>query len=187
LRVGFVGELGYELHVPWSKAMALWDALFAAGSEVAIRPVGVEAQRILRLEKGHIIIGQDTDGLTMPRDAALDWAVTASKTYFIGKPALRFAENRARSRQLVGFRLLDANGPIPEECHLVIHDDVITGRVTSVACSATLGQVIGLAYVAPDQAEPGSNFQIKVDQDRLVTAQTVAIPFYDPENLRQAL
>ena len=187
LRVGFVGELGYELHVPWSKALTLWEALFTAGSEFGIRPVGVEAQRILRLEKGHVIVGQDTDGLTTPRDAALDWAVTAGKTYFIGKPAIGFAENRARSRQLVGFRLLDANGPIPEECHLVIRDDTIVGRVTSVARSESLGQVIGLAYVAPDQAEPGSRFQIKGDKGRRVSAQTVAIPFYDPENLRQAM
>jgi sarcosine oxidase subunit alpha len=187
LRVGFVGELGYELHVPWSKAMTFWEQLFAAGSELGIQPVGVEAQRILRLEKGHIIIGQDTDGLTTPRDAALDWAVAAGKTYFIGKAAIGFAENRARSRKLVGFRLLDANGPVPEECHLVIRDDAIVGRVTSVARSETLGQVIGLAYVAPDQVEPGSHFQIKVEKGRRVTAQTVATPFYDPDNLRQAL
>ena len=187
LRVGFVGELGYELHVPWSKAITLWEQLFAAGSEFGIQPVGVEAQRILRLEKGHIIIGQDTDGLTTPRDAALGWAVAASKTYFIGKAAIGIAKNRARSRQLVGFRLQNADDPVPEECHLVIRDDAIVGRVTSVARSEALGQVIGLAYVAPDQAEPGSHFQIKVDHGRRVTAQTVATPFYDPDNLRQAL
>ena len=71
IRVGFVGELGYELHVPWSNALAIWKDLFDAGEDLSIRAVGVEAQRILRLEKGHLIVGQDTDGLTMPRDAAL--------------------------------------------------------------------------------------------------------------------
>src|SRR3546814_4029403 len=63
LRVGFVGELGYEIHVPASQGEALWDALLEAGQPEGIRPFGVEAQRVLRLEKGHIIIGQDTDGL----------------------------------------------------------------------------------------------------------------------------
>src|SRR3546814_8507282 len=63
MRVGFVGELGYEIHVPASQGEALWDALIAAGATFGIRPFGVEAQRILRLEKGHVIVGQDTDGL----------------------------------------------------------------------------------------------------------------------------
>jgi sarcosine oxidase subunit alpha len=141
----------------------------------------------LRLEKGHIIIGQDTDGLTMPRDAALDWAVTTAKPYFIGKPAIGFAETRRKSRQLVGFRLLNSNDPPPEESHLVIHDNVIVGRVTSVARSVELKEGIGLAYVSPEQSQPGSLFRIKVDNDLEVTAQTVRTPFYDPENLRQAL
>ncbi|MCH7509817.1 MAG: (2Fe-2S)-binding protein [Proteobacteria bacterium] len=187
MRVGFVGELGYELHVPWSNALTLWEQLFAAGAGFDIRPVGVEAQRILRLEKGHIIIGQDTDELTMPRDAALDWAVATAKPYFVGKPAIGFSRTRRQSRQLVGFRLLNSNGPLPEESHLVIHDDAIVGRVTSVARSAELGQVIGLAYVAPEQARPGTIFRIKVDKGLEVAAQTVQTPFYDPENLRQAL
>ena len=66
LRVGFVGELGYEIHCPRIYGEALWDALMEAGKPFGIRPFGVEAQRVLRLEKGHIIVGQDTDGLTNP-------------------------------------------------------------------------------------------------------------------------
>ena len=75
LRVGFVGELGYEIHAPASLGEALWDALMAAGAPSGIRPFGVEAQRVMRLEKGHIIVGQDTDGLTHPYEAALGWAI----------------------------------------------------------------------------------------------------------------
>ena len=187
LRVGFVGELGYELHVPWSNALALWEELLDAGAEFGIRPVGVEAQRVLRLEKGHIIVGQDTDGLTMPRDAALGWAVAGSKPYFIGKAAIGFSDARKMTRQLVGFRLLDSDGPIPEESHLVIRDGDIVGRVTSVARSEVLGGVIGLAYVAPDQTEPGDEFRIRVSDRLKVTAQTVQTPFYDPDNSRQEL
>jgi sarcosine oxidase subunit alpha len=187
LRVGFVGELGYELHVPWSNALTLWKALFVAGAEFSICPVGVEAQRILRLEKGHIIVGQDTDSLTMPRDVALDWAVSASKPYFVGKPAIGYSEARRKERQLVGFRLSNPDGPIPEECHLVIRDETIVGRVTSVARSKALDGVIGLAYVAPEQAEPGTEFRIRTTNGIGIMAQTVRIPFYDPDNLRQAL
>jgi len=187
LRVGFVGELGYELHVPWMHALALWEELFTVGAEFAIRPVGVEAQRILRLEKGHLIVGQDTDALTTPANASLDWAVAGNKPYFIGKAAIAFAENSGKSRQLVGFRLLHADDPLPEECNLVIRDDDIVGRVTSVARSKQVGATIGLAYVAPEQAAPGLEFGIQVWAGTFVKAQTVATPFYDPGNLRQEL
>jgi sarcosine oxidase subunit alpha len=186
IRVGFVGELGYELHVPWSNALAIWKDLFDAGEDLSIRSVGVEAQRILRLEKGHLIVGQDTDGLTMPRDAALDWAINNGKPYFIGRPAIGFSKAHPKTRQMIGFRLLNSDGPLPKESQLVIRDNVIVGRVTSIARSATLDEVIGLAYVAPDQAEPGTEFQIKVANGLSVAAQTVQTPFYDPENKRQA-
>src|SRR6202035_1165820 len=66
LRVGFVGELGYEIHLPAGCGEFVWDRLLEAGRGFDIKPFGVEAQRLLRLEKGHIIIGQDTDGLTHP-------------------------------------------------------------------------------------------------------------------------
>ncbi len=66
MRVGFVGELAYEIHVPYDDAAALWAAIAAAAGSAGVRPFGVEAQRVLRLEKGHIIVGQDTDALTSP-------------------------------------------------------------------------------------------------------------------------
>ena len=87
----------------------------------------------------------------------------------------------------MGFRLLNSNDRLLEESHLVIHNNAIVGRVTSVERSAELEKVIGLAYVSPQQSQPGSTFQIKLDNDLEVTAQTVRTPFYDPENLRQAL
>ena len=71
MRVGFVGEWGYEIHVAAEHGPALWDALMKAGEAHGIGPFGVEAQRLLRLEKGHLILGQDTDGLTTPFDVNL--------------------------------------------------------------------------------------------------------------------
>ena len=84
LRVGFVGELGYEIHVPSSMGEALWDALLEAGRELDIRPVGIEAQRILRLEKGHLIVGQDTDAMATPAEAGMGWAIARRKPFFVG-------------------------------------------------------------------------------------------------------
>src|SRR5262249_62017752 len=75
LRVGFVGELGYEIHIPAYSAGLVWDRLLESGRVHQLRPFGLEAQRVLRLEKGHVIIGQDTDGLTHPPEAGLEWAV----------------------------------------------------------------------------------------------------------------
>ena len=75
LRIGFVGELGYEIHPPASQSLGLWEALIDAGREYGIRPFGVEAQRVLRLEKGHVIVTQDTDGLTHPHEVDLGWAL----------------------------------------------------------------------------------------------------------------
>jgi|TARA_R100000988_G_C3961878_1_gene146655 sarcosine oxidase subunit alpha len=81
MRVGFVGELGYEIHVPSSNGEALWDALMSAGHDIGIQPFGVETQRLLRLEKGHIIVGQDTDGMSHPAELSLEWAVSTKKGY----------------------------------------------------------------------------------------------------------
>ena len=185
MRIGFVGELGYELHVPSSRALALWELLMSAGSRYDIRAVGVEAQRILRLEKGHIIVGQDTDGLTHPAEATLGWAVSKNKTRFVGKVAIDHLSSRELTRTLVGFRLNKDTTAMPEECNLIIDNGAVTGRVTSVAHSESVGSTIGLAYVAPAQSEIGTDIQIKLSNGRFVKAQVVELPFFDPDNTRQ--
>lgn len=186
MRVGFVGEWGYEIHVPAEYAPALWDALMEAGTEYGIRPFGVEAQRLLRLEKGHLIIGQDTDGLTTPTEASLEWAVKMEKPFFIGQRSLQILAKRPAKLKLVGFMLAkDFQGTPPSECCLVIEQGDIAGRVTSIACSPALQQYIGLAYVQPNMAKEGNRFTIRTVDGELVTATICPTPFYDPENLRQ--
>ncbi|MGE0096189.1 MAG: glycine cleavage T C-terminal barrel domain-containing protein [Alphaproteobacteria bacterium] len=187
LRVGFVGELGYELHVPASQGEALWDALLYAGREFGIRPFGVEAQRLLRLEKGHIIVGQDTDGETHSYMADMGWAIAKKKPFFVGMRAIAAQMKRPLPRKLVGFALTNPLDPIPEECHLVVRDGAIVGRVTSAAYSDSLRRIIGLAFVAPDQAEPGSRFTIKIGEKKLIEAEVVKLPFYDPDGKRQEM
>jgi sarcosine oxidase subunit alpha len=187
LRVGFVGELGYEIHAPADCARHVWDALMTAGRVFAIQPFGVEAQRVLRLEKGHAIVSQDTDGLTNPFEAGLEWAVKDDKPFFVGQRSLRALRRRPMTRKLVGFSLTAEERGLPRESHLVIEQDTIVGRVTSIARSPTLGVSIGLAFVAPEQATIGATFSIRIDTGRMVTANVVPIPFYDPQASRQHL
>ena len=186
MRVGFVGELGYEIHVPADGACALWDDLMQAGSVHSIRPFGVEAQRLLRLEKAHIIIGQDTDGLTTPIEAAMGWAVKLDKPYFIGQRSLKIMAGKKAKALMVGFMLdSDDETAVPKECHLVIRDGEMAGRVTSIAFSPALGRHVGLAFVAPDMAAEGSRFFIRADAGRMVQARVVSTPFYDPSGALQ--
>ncbi|UCH74379.1 MAG: aminomethyltransferase, partial [Rhodospirillales bacterium] len=187
LRVGFVGELGFELHAAADCGEALWDELLAAGQDEGIRPFGVEAQRALRLEKGHIIVGQDTDGLTTPHEAGFGWAIAARKPYHVGKRATAIQKQAGSTRRLVGFTVPDPEAPVPEECRLVVRGSEIVGRVTSAARSEALGRIIGLAYVAPDQADAGVRFDIKLDGGRIIAAEVASTPFYDPDNRRQEM
>ncbi|GAB2178861.1 2Fe-2S iron-sulfur cluster-binding protein [Dongia sp. agr-C8] len=187
LRVGFVGELGYEIHVPYGYGEALWDALMEAGAAEGIRPFGVEAQRVLRLEKGHIIVSQDTDGLTNVWEADMPWAVAKTKPFFVGGRSTQIMAKMPLIRKLVGFTLDDPSLPCPEECHLVIRDGAIVGRVTSAVHSPNLGKVVGLAYVHPDDAKPDAKIAIKIDGGRMIEARVVALPFYDSEAKRQEM
>ena len=185
-RVGFVGELGYEIHCPASYGAALWDLLAEAGRPSGIRPFGVEAQRVLRLEKGHIIVGQDTDGLTFPQEAGMEWAIAGKKPFFVGQRAIAVQAARPLTRKLVGFTL-PSSGPLPEECCLVIRDGAIVGRVTSAARSAAVNAIVGLAYVHPEDAAAGSTFTVQLEDGGTVTPTVAALPFYDPGNARQEL
>lgn len=152
MRVGFVGELGWEVHVPAHHGDALWRELMARGQALGVAPVGIEAQRLLRLEKGHIIVSQDSDGLSDPGEVDMNWAVAAEKPFFVGQRAIEAMARRGLTRRLVGFRL-PLGTPVPEECSLTLRGQDIVGRVTSVAFSDAVGHIIGLAYVAPDMAE----------------------------------
>jgi sarcosine oxidase subunit alpha len=179
LRIGFVGELGYEIHCPSAYAWHLWEALIETGREFGLKPFGVEAQRILRLEKGHLIIGQDTDALSNPLEAGLERMVRFDKPLFHGRePLLRLKAMGRRSR-LVGFQMVDSPRVVPEGCQVVDNSEAI-GRLTSTRFSPTLGRSIGLAWLPLARAEVGQRFLIRWN-DNDVPAVVAALPFYDPE------
>lgn len=186
LRVGFVGELGYEVHVPARHAERLWDELMQAGAGLGIRPFGVETQRLLRLEKGHVIISQDTDGMTHPAEIDMQWAIGRKKPFFVGKRSIEILEAQPLKRKLVGFTL-PKGSPQPLEGHLVLDGPAISGNVTSCEYSQTVGQIIGLAYAGAHQATPGMHIPIRVQGGAMVQAKVVQLPFHDPDNQRQEL
>ncbi len=187
IRVGFVGELGYEIHVPQHFGEALWDALVLAGRRHEIAPFGIEAQRVLRLEKGHIIIGQDTDAMSNPLEVQMTWAVSRKKPFFVGGRTIAELDKAPLKRCLLGFVVNDRQAPIPLESHLVMDGEQMVGRVTSCEYSPTLDKPVGLAYAPPEKAEAGSQIVINSTGGVKVTADVVDLPFYDPDNRRQEL
>lgn len=189
LRIGFTGELGYELHAPASFGLYLWETLMEAGKPYDITPFGVEAQRIMRLEKGHFIVGQDTDGLTNPYMAHLDWAVKLDKSSFVGKPSLVRAQRRGVTDRLVGYQMVDPQ-VIPEEANQIVRPNPdrpigleIIGRITSARYSPTLQQSIGLCWLPVNMSEPGTEFSVRI-QGELHTGKVVPLPFYDAKGER---
>jgi sarcosine oxidase subunit alpha len=171
LRIGFVGELGYELHCSAAVAEHLWDALVRSGAV----PFGLEAQRVLRLEKAHIIVGQDTDSESNLLSAGMPWIVKSDKDDFVGKWAVELASVRER---LVGFTMDD--GAVPVEGAQIVRGGRPAGRVTSARSSERVGQVIGLAWVEPEQATEGAEISIRVAGEQRRASVTLA-PFYDPD------
>ncbi len=182
LRIGFVGELGYELHCPGPLAEHLWDAITAAGEEDSIRPFGLEPQRVLRLQKLHILVGQDTDAESNPLEAAMPWIVKFDKEEdFIGRWALESVSERGERSKLVGFSI--ANGAVPTEGAAVVRDGKPVGRVTSSRFSPKLQRSIGMAWVPAELASDGATLTF-ADGGQRISAEVQTAPFYDPDQER---
>ncbi|HZO50771.1 MAG TPA: 2Fe-2S iron-sulfur cluster-binding protein [Gaiellaceae bacterium] len=181
LRIGFVGELGYELHFPSAYGEHVWDALLERAADLGARPFGLEPQRILRLEKGHVIVSQDTDSESNLLEAAMPWIFKQEKEDFVGKWGTQQVAERGLRWLLVGFE--SPTGVMPLEGGQVVVDGRSAGRVTSVRRSAELGKVIGLAVVPHELAVDGGRFDVRVD-GRLVPMTVHLGPFFDPEGAR---
>ncbi|MBO0774794.1 MAG: (2Fe-2S)-binding protein [Actinobacteria bacterium] len=171
-RIGFTGELSYELHVPAGYGLHVWETLLARGEDLGAAAFGVEAQRILRLEKGHLIVGQDTDGLTRGFSAGLDWAIKLDKGDFVGKPELAWQHAAGAGPRLVGLQPADG-AVVPEEASLVMDGGQIAGRVTSSRMSPTLGRSVCLAQVAARLAVPGGEVTVRLPSGRLIRARVM--------------
>jgi sarcosine oxidase subunit alpha len=179
MRIGFVGELGYEIHFPAACGEDMWTAILTAGEPEGIRPFGLEPQRILRLQKQHIIVGQDTDSESTPFGAGMPWAVKLDKDQaFIGKWALEHVAELPAETALVGFTLPD--GRVPTEGAVVLDQaGGAAGQVTSARHSRQLERVIGMAWVPSTLANDGQSITI-ADNGARMSAAVVTEPFHDP-------
>ncbi|WP_374973743.1 glycine cleavage T C-terminal barrel domain-containing protein [Spongiibacter marinus] len=154
LRIGFTGELSYEIHCPAGFGRYLWETLVEAGGSFGLRPFGVEAQRVLRLEKAHLIVGQDTDALSDPIAADAAWAVRLDKGDFLGKRALTRVSSEGPRQRLVGFRTGRRVDALREGLQIVDAERRIIGWISSCRHSPTLDETLGLCWLPADMAMP---------------------------------
>ncbi|NJM41382.1 MAG: hypothetical protein HC853_11770 [Anaerolineae bacterium] len=177
-RLSFTGEVSYELHHPAEHSVKLWRSLMGFGADLGIKPHGIEALvRMLRLEKGHIIVGQDSDFDSTPRRLNHEWAVKLDKAYFVGKQAILRTNKLPLDKQLVG---LEMDGPAPLEGSVIYNGAEYGGYVTSSNFSPVLGKAVLLGWVrlSADGALPE---RVTIDGR---TARRAALPFYDGEGTR---
>ena len=186
MRLGFVGELSYEIHIPASYTQTVWEWLLKAGEEFGIRPFGLEAQNLLRLEKGHVIIGQESEIRTTLHDLGLGllWYRKKPETKTVGSFALKDTEHQEGRLKLVGFKM-DDRLKTPDDGSVIV-DTEIRGYICTARYSFTLGLSIGLALVEANLARKGTQleiFEAGAGNKRLY-ATVVSTPFYDPEGIR---
>jgi sarcosine oxidase subunit alpha len=177
IRAGFVGEVAFELHHPRSRGPELWRAIVEAGAPFGLVPHGLDALEVLRLEKGHLYVGQDTLPDDSPAKLGLDWAVHPGER-FTGLRALERLAGVPLERKLVGLEF-DRGGAGLRGVPLRTGGR-IAGRVTSAAWSPVLDRSIGLGWI---RRAPDGRFPDELTADR-VAARVVPTPFYDPEGDR---
>lgn len=184
-RIGFTGELSYEIHIPSAHGLEVWEALLASGKDLGVRPFGIEAQRILRLEKGHFIVGQDTDGLSQGFGFGVDGAIRLDKDDFAGKPELMWQTEHGAYPRLVAIQTDDPELVPLEACQIVASDGTIRGRITSSRMSPTLGRSICLAQVEAGLDTPGARIEIQLPNGKRATARVQDThAHFDPEGTR---
>jgi sarcosine oxidase subunit alpha len=187
-RVSFTGELQFEVSVPSRFGAALWRQALHAGRRFGALPVGMEAWLRLRIEKGYIHIGTDTDGRTTPGDLGLGAAIARKAADFIGKRSLSLAYPSGRDReQLVGVKAVGGAGLEPGGRVLAPGHHrppaPTDGRVTSACYSRAAGGWIGLAMIQGGRSRLGERVTIH-QSGHQVPAEIVAPLFHDPTGAR---
>jgi aminomethyltransferase len=172
-RTGYTGEDGFEVFTPAAGVRAVWDALLGAG----VKPAGLGARDTLRLEARLSLYGNDIDESTTPLEAGLGWVVKLDKGDFIGRDALLRQKQQGLGRKLAGF-VMKGRGIARHDYDIYPPGgDAAAGKVTSGSPGPTVGVAIGLGYVPPALAEPGSALEIDCRGKR-VAAEVVKGPFY---------
>ena len=186
-RVSFSGEQSYELSVPADRAIPIFDHLRSPAVPHEVVPVGVEALMVLRMEKGFVHVGVDTDGATNPLDIGFGAVVDRKRRDFIGARSLqRPNDRRPDRRQLVGFEPVDAQAKVAAGAHFVTGAQGARrseGFVTSACHSPTLGRTIGLGLIEGGFSRKGEEILVH-DNGRTIPARIVDPCFHDPSGER---
>jgi len=188
LRITYVGELGWELHVPISATGAVFDAIMAAGASDGIRPVGYRAIESLRLEKGYRAWSSDITPNDTPFEAGLGWAVKMRRNAdFIGRAALEVIAGQPLTKRLAGFTLDDPEAVLVGR-ETILRNGETVGYLTSGGYGYTVGKSIGYGYVrkaegVSDDYLASGTYELVVANERF-PARVALEPLYDPENLK---
>ncbi len=171
---GYTGAGGFELYVTNADARKMWDAVFAAGEEFNIQPVGLGARDTLRLEKGFCLYGHDINDETSPIEAGLGWITKFTKPFVNHEHHKAIKENGAK-KKLVGFEMIDRG--IPRQ-HYIIKDLAgnTIGEVTSGTQSPSLNKGIGMGYVSTENSKVDTEIFIEI-RDKAIKAKVVKMPF----------
>lgn len=171
---GYTGAGGFEVYFENQYADQIWDAIFKAGAEFGIKPIGLGARDTLRLEMGFCLYGNDIDDTTSPIEAGLGWVTKFTKE-FTNSAALLAQKEAGVTRKLVGFEMIDRG--IPRHDYVVVDaDGNQIGKVTSGTQSPSLQKAIGIAYVAKEFAKEGTEIFIDIRNNK-VKAKVVKFPF----------
>jgi len=175
-RTGYTGELGFELYFQAEPTAArkVWNALFEAGREFGIVPVGLGARDTLRLEAGLCLYGNDIDKTTHPLEAGLGWITKLSKGDFLGRAVIMKAKETGLTRRLVGFTMPERL--VPRHGYGIVSAGTTVGQVTSGTFSPSLQKAIGMGYVKASLAEPGTKVGIMI-RGKESGATIVKLPF----------
>ncbi len=188
LRVTYVGELGWELHIPIAATGDVFDALMAAGQPFGMRPVGYRALESLRLEKGYRAWGSDITPNDTPFDAGLGWAVKLkSGTPFIGRDALVAGRDKTLTKRLATFTT-EREDVVLLGRETILRDGKFAGYLTSGGYGYTVGKPIGLGYVrnaggVGDDYLSSGRYELVVANEPVAATLHMA-PLYDPENAK---
>jgi 4-methylaminobutanoate oxidase (formaldehyde-forming) len=185
LRLTYVGELGWELHVPIDQIGRVFDALMTAGTPHQLRPVGYRALESLRLEKGYRAWSSDITPNDTPAEAGLAWAVRKGNSDFIGKAALNHAG--PLTKRFAGFTLDDPSAVLLGR-ETILRDGLPVGYLTSGGYGYTIAKSIGYGYVrhaegVTDAFLSDGSYALVV-ASKTYPATLVTQPLFDPENLR---